>query len=65
MPLGSVEEKFDIHLISTYLLELLVAEYLPKFNINFCLPLTFTCTLAGLKKYSKKKEIEKEMVEML
>ena len=65
MPLNSVGEKFDFHLISTYLLELLGTEYLRKFNINFYLPLTFICTLAALKQSSEKQEIRKEMVEML
>ena len=65
MPLSSVGEKFDFHLISTYLLELLGTEYLRKFNINFYLPLTFICTLAALKQSSEKQEIRKEMVEML
>ena len=65
---GSVWEKFDLHLTSTCLLELLAAEYLCKTNISIfishlCL-LVLTCSL---KKSWKKKEtrIKKGIVEVL
>ena len=66
MLLGSVEGKFELYLNFTYLLELLVAEYLCEIYINFYLSLMLICVLVALKKFSKKKEteIEKEMVEV-
>ena len=45
MSLSSVGEKFELCLISTYLLKLFVAEYIREININFCLSLMFICTL--------------------
>ena len=64
MTLGSVEGKYELYLISTCLLELLVAGYLHEISINLYLSLMFICTLAALKKSSKKKEteIDKEMI---
>ena len=66
MSLGSVGEKFELYLTSTYILELLVAEYLHKINTNFYLSLMFIFALAALKKFSMEKDtkIEKEMVEV-
>ena len=66
MPLTSVGGKFELYLISTYLLQLLVADYLREININFYHSLIFICTLAAFKLSSKKKETEigKEMVEV-
>ena len=48
---------------STYLLQLLVAEYIREINIIFYLSLMFICTLVVLKK--KGTEIEKEIVKAL
>ena len=56
--MGSTGEKFELHLISTYLLELFVTDYLREITINFYLSLMYPCTLAALK------DIEKEMVEV-
>ena len=57
---GSVSEKFSFYLISTYLLELLAAEYLQETNISIFI-------LDAVKKASKKKErgIMMEIVEVL
>ena len=67
MLLGSAEGKFELYLISTYLLEVLVAGYLRGIKINFYLSLMFIYILTALKKLSKKKEtkIEKGMVQVL
>ena len=55
--------KIWVILISFYLLDLLVVEYLLEININFYLSFMFICTLASLKKSSQKK-IEKEIIEV-
>ena len=67
MLLGSAEGKFELYLISTYLLEVLVAGSLRGIKINFYLSLMFIYILSALKKLSKKKEtkIEKGMVQVL
>ena len=59
--------EFELYLASILLLELLAAEYLCEINIIFYFSLMFICTLAALKKSSKKKETEteKEMVNVL
>ena len=66
MPVGSVAEKFKLYLASTFLLEELFAEYLRETNISLYLSLMFICTLAALKKSSKKKKTEtkNEIVEV-
>lgn len=55
-----------LYLTSSYLLELLVPEYLCEINIIFYLALRFIRTLATFKKSSNKKEMEigKEMVQL-
>ena len=55
--------KIGVILISFYLLDLLVVEYLLEININFYLSFMFICTLASLKESSQKK-IEKEIIEV-
>ena len=66
MPVISVGEKLELYSISTYPLELLIAEYLRETNISFYLSVMFICFLAALKKLLKKKEteIEREVVEV-
>ena len=66
MPVISVGEKLELYSISTYPLELLIAEYLRETNIIFYLSVMFICFLAALKKLLKKKEteIEREVVEV-
>ena len=66
MPVISVGEKLELYSISTYPLELLIAEYLRETNISFYLSVMFICFLATLKKLLKKKEteIEREVVEV-
>ena len=59
-------EKFELYLISTGLLELLIVEYIHEIDISFYLSLMFIYSSAALKNSSKKKEtgIEKEIVEV-
>ena len=65
--MDSIGDKFKLYLISTYLSEVFVAEYLREININFY---TFfnVCLyfIVAMKKYSKRKEteIENKMVEV-
>ena len=55
---GSVWEKFYLHLplTSTYLVELLAAEYLRETNNQVYVSFIIFCSLDALKKSSKKKE---------
>ena len=58
---GSVWEKFELHLTSTCLLELLAAEYLRETNIS-----SFISHLWCLEKvFEKGKRRKKEIVEVL
>ena len=67
---GSVQfvKKFELHLISKCIIELLAAENLCEINISiYYISLIVFCFLDALKKSSKKKEmgIEKEKVRLL
>ena len=59
---GLVWGKFQLHLTSTWFLELLAAEYLRETNVSiFYISFIVFCFLDALKKSSKKKEIKIKM----
>ena len=57
---GSVWEKFELHLTSNCLLELLATEYLRE-TISFYISFMVICSLDALKKFSKLKEVRIKM----